>query len=226
MIKLFQKNSYKIFSFTIAILFMICLLTFAKIKETPISVHNTVKNQTIVIYSSHPQEMYSYGSKITEVAREIFDKLTKEGINVIYLEVPQYTLRNNAFEVSRSLLQSRVDNYDKAILLDVHIDYPFFQDGLKTTSNETEDSLNIIIGKDNPSFENNKEFATSLLDKINKSNEIKDARIITKESGVFNQDLSSSSILIHVGSGNTSRDDVETYINNLVTALKIIILEN
>ena len=226
MIKLFNNKSYKMSALAITVLIMIGLLTFSGTKATSIAKSNLANNNSIVIYCSHPQEMYGYGGNILEIAKETTKRLVKAGLNAQYLEVPINTPRNGAYKVSRKLLQTKVANYKKAILLDLHIDYPVTFKGQKPVENIPKQNLNFVIEESNPLFKGNKKFVNKLINEINKSNKINVAKIVNKELGAFNQDLSPYALLIHIGASNSSKKDVGIYIDSLISALKNITLQN
>ncbi|EYE89030.1 hypothetical protein Q428_05065 [Fervidicella metallireducens AeB] len=226
MIKLFQNNLQKVILLITVILIVTALVTFLSTRKSTTINQDSNKSKTIIIYCSHPQEMYYNGNNVTDIAEEIFNKLKNEYINVCLLEVPTSTPRNNGFEISREMLKKKVENFNEVILLDIHIDYPVFQKNQKPLVKNSEQGINIVVSEKNKSFKENRKFADRLLNEIDNLDKKNTTKIILNNADIFNQDLSNNALLINIGTGNTSMEDVKTYVDKLVIALKKITVIN
>jgi bla regulator protein BlaR1 len=168
----------------------------------------------IVIYNSHPDEVYPSGMKISDVGAILNDKLVKEGFNSCFISCALNTDYNKSFQITRDLITKNVKSYSNTILLDIHRD--------KTEKNKSDaPKMLFILAKSNPHYKANKKFVDSLIENIKNSNQIK-SEIYFYQYGIsyYNQDLSNNSTLIELGNNMSSDSDIEACVNALVSALK------
>lgn len=168
----------------------------------------------IIIYNSHADEAYQSGISVTDVGALINDKLLNEGIKSEFIKCTVPKEYTESYQNSRDLIISNVKDYSNNILLDMH------RDAVYGTQCDTR-KITVVLAKNNPYYEKNKEFAEGLLQNINNSNEIK-SEIISYNRGklCFNQDLSKNSLLINLGNDMSNDSDIEACVNALVSALK------
>jgi bla regulator protein BlaR1 len=168
----------------------------------------------IVIYNSHPNEVYPSGMRATDVGALLNDKLVKEGLNSHFIKVGQNTDYNKSFQITRDIITKNVKEYSNTILLDIH---------LNTTEKDKSDARKIlfILTKESPNYDSNKKFVDSLFANIKNSNQVK-PEIYFYKFGIsyYNQDLSNNSTLVDLGNNMSSDSDIEACVNALVSAIK------
>ncbi|MGH4123781.1 MAG: M56 family metallopeptidase [Clostridium sp.] len=188
------------------------------VKESPSDSSNPIVefSPDIVIYNSHPDEGYSSGIKVTDIATLINDKLLKEGLKSSFIKCTAPIGYEKAYQTSRDLIIKNVKDHSNTILLDIH------RDVIENSKSETK-KMQLILTKDNPGYKSNKKFADLLLAEFKTSNLIKsDVYYYNKGILYFNQDLSNNAALINIGNNMSSDSDIEDCVNALVTALKNI----
>lgn len=229
MIKLFKKNNHRLSICAIVLLAIIGLLSLTNATSKPIKPLEEVKSanipkdksnhKNIIIYNTHIFETYSYGDSVIDVAKALENKLSKLGLESTYLEMPKNIEPSKSYAISRKLIMDSSKNYNNSILIDLH------RDIAPTTENDKKNLIHIVLGKNNPNFNENNKFAKLVLEELKKANEIK-ADIFISERSTYNQDLSKQSILIDIGNENSSKQDVENCVDALGEAFKKVTLES
>ena len=200
---------------------------------------NTIENPIVYIYNSHQLENYSnehleiYGitPNVLMASYLLKEKLNKLGIPTI-VEDTNITelLRVNSwdysysYKASRLLILDKLNKYDSIkYLIDIHRD-SVTKDMTTTTINGKEYAkVLFVVGQDHDNWTKNIDTATKINNLID--NDYKGlSRGILKKSGygvdgIYNQDISSNSILIEIGSTDNTIDEVLNTINALSNIL-------
>lgn len=167
----------------------------------------------IVIYNSHPSELYSSGITITEVGAKINENIVKDGLKSHFIKNASLNYVGS-YNRSREIITSKVKNYSNTVLLDIH----------RYTSGSVQSDtkmIKLVLAHANPHYDANKKFADQLYQEIKKCNNIKADLIINNQDNVtYNQDLSNKSVLIEVGNDKSSDIDISDCINAITTAIK------
>jgi bla regulator protein BlaR1 len=163
-------------------------------KKSSDSVNNVVPfSADIVIYNSHPNDVYPSGMKVTDVGALLNDKLIKVGFNSQFMKIDSNTDYNRSFQISRDLIIKNVKEYSNTILLDIHVD---------TTEKDKYDArkMMFILAKWSSNYESNKKYVDGLLENIKNSNQVKTEIYLYKIGmSYYNQDLSNNSVLVELG---------------------------
>lgn len=170
----------------------------------------------IVIYNTHANEAYKEGKKVTDVANELSKRLVKEGIKSSFVKCIEPKNYAKSYSNSREVITKSVKNYSNSILLDIHRD-------VSNKKNNDPKRITFILAQSNPHYLENKKFATSLINEINKNKKIQ-ATLFEYKNGIlsFNEDLSNKAVVIELGNDKSSNNDIENAMNELVLALKNI----
>lgn len=169
----------------------------------------------IVIYNSHPDEVYPSGMKVTDVGALLNDKLVSKGYNSHFIKIDPSTDYNKSYQISRNLIIKNVKSYSNTILLDIHRDITE-----KDKSNAKK--IFFVLTDKSPYYKTNKKFVDSLMVNIKKESGI-ECKIYLYMFGIsyYNQDLSTNnSALIEIGNDKSSDGDIEACVNTLVSAIK------
>lgn len=190
--------------------------TATTIKKSSNDITNPIVpfSSDIVIYNSHPDEVYPSGIKVTDVGALLNDKLVKEGFNSHFIKIDPSTNYNKSYQTSRDLITKNVKSYSNTFLLDIH------RDVIEKDKSDSRKML-FVLTKSCPHYETNKKLVDSLIRNINNANGI-ESEIFLYDFGIsyFNQDLSNNSALIELGNNMSSDSDIEACVNSLVSALK------
>lgn len=170
----------------------------------------------VVIYNTHANEAYQGGKKVTDVASELSKRLVKEGIKSSFVKCIEPKNYSKAYSNSRDVITKNVKNYSNSILLDIHRD-------VSNKKNNDPKKITIILAQSNPHYLENKKFATSLINEINKNKKVQ-AALVEYKNGIlaFNQDLSNKAIVVELGNDKSSNNDIENAVNELTVAFKNI----
>lgn len=168
----------------------------------------------IVIYSAHTEESYSYGEDVEDVGAILSTELNKKGLNSMFLENNKSleSSYNKSFERANELIIENIEGYNEKILLDIH----------RAAGDSNNDGIAIILSENNPLYEENKVFADTLKKEI-KDIGIKNVGIYTYPKDMsksFNQELSSKAIMIEIGSEASNKEQINTLIDGLASALE------
>jgi stage II sporulation protein P len=178
-------------------------------KQTVYKSSNPQVPTQVIIYNSHPFEKYDCGVNVKEISQLLCNRLNVDKLSAIYIDNNDNEART-AYEDSRKLITNTNLNYNKSILLDIH---------LGGVSADFKDGITLCIGKKNKNYEANKKFADSILEEIKKSSYNTTAQILINETGTYNQDLSDNSLLIIVGNKYTPQNIINKDIEALADSL-------
>jgi len=169
----------------------------------------------IVVYNSHPDEVYPSGMKVTDVGATISDKLVKEGFNSHFVKVEPSKDYTKSFQITRDMITKNVNNYSNTILLDIH------RDSATVKSKSYTKRIGFDVTQKNPRYESDKRFVDSLIENIKNSNGV-ESEIYFYQYGMsfYNEDLSNKASVIEIGNNLSSDSDIEACVNELVSALK------
>jgi stage II sporulation protein P len=148
------------------------------------------KTKNIIIYNSHSGEKYSSGDSVKDAAKALEAKLSKSGLNSIFIDIPEAILRPEAYNISRKWVIDSSKEYDKSVLIDIH------RDAMPSSESENNKNLlRIVVGAKNTTLYENSKFANSLLEELKNVNNIK-AEVFISKGTTYNQDLSPNAILV------------------------------
>lgn len=228
MINLYKTGRIKLSLLAITLLTIIGFLSLTNTSSKPIKPTNEVKlfnvpidksnKKNIIIYNTHFAETYDYGDNVIEVSKALKIKLFKLGLESTCLEMPEDTELSKAYSISRKLVVDNSRDYNKSVLIDIH------RNIAQNSESDKNNQLLIVLGKNNPNFKQNSEFANSLLQELKNINGVKADIFVAEQT--YNQDLSTEAVLIDIGNKNSSKQDVENCINALGEALKNLVLKS
>lgn len=188
------------------------------IKDIAIDSSNSIVpfSSDIVIYNSHPNEIYESGIKITDVGALINHKLNKEGLNSNFISTESNSDYSKSYQVTHDLITNKVIGYDNTILLDIH------RSNSETLESDTK-KITLVLAEDNPNFNENNKFAKQLIEEILKSNKVSASILYYSNSAnAFNQELSNNAVSVEIGFDKSNDNYIEECIDALVNALKNI----
>ena len=210
-------------------------------KETLQVVEKIETEPLIYIYSTHETESYSdkylelYNIKPTvkTMSYILQDYLSDLGINTLVEKdsVTNILKQNNwsykySYEASKILAEKRITEEPQLkLVIDLHRDSSKLEKTLLETQNKKYARILFVIGGENKNFEENYTLSEKL--EVLLENEVKGiSRGIIKKSGtgvngVYNQDLSSKSILIELGGQYNEIEEL----NNTIKVLAKVILK-
>lgn len=204
------------------------------IDEVP---NKKVDNPIVYIYNTHDTEEYTHHLSNTyniaytvKTASYILrDYLLEFGINAYVEEesTSNYLKNNNmtyteSYKASRYYLNKRINEYNTLkYFIDIHRDA--VEKSVSTTKINDKNYARVlfVVGCDNKDYKNNLDFVNSLNNKI--ENNI--SRGILKQcgkdaNGIYNQDISSNSILLEVGGKENNIDEVNNTMRYFASILK------
>lgn len=214
---------------------------FNIIEKPSIEVENTNIPPTIYIYSTHETESYQdkylevYNIKPTvkTMAYILKDYLDDYGINTI-IEDKSITkiLKDNkwsykySYEASRLAIKDIInDTKSLKLIIDLHRDSSNLSKTLLETNNTKYARILFVIGGENKNYQENLSISESLKEILEKEIPGITRGIITKKgagvNGIYNQDLSTKSILIELGGQYNEIEEL----NNTVKVLSKAILK-
>ncbi len=170
----------------------------------------------IAIYHTHSDESYVQGDGVSSKKGnggifQIGDSLTKafenEGVPVVHSKVPHDPHDALAYDRSRrtaaQLLKER-----PTVLLDVHRDAVPRQEYAAQIRNENATKIQLVVGRQNPSFNVSNDFAKQIKASVDKKAPglIKG---IFYGKGKYNQDLAPRAMLLEIGSHTNSKSAAE-----------------
>jgi len=176
------------------------------------------KGGTVGIYHTHSDEAYvpSDGSEsipfkggIYDVGRSLVSRLQqKSDTRVVYDQTPHDPHDNAAYQRSRRTAMKLMKQNPVAII-DVHRDgIPDASYYRATVSDNKVSQLRLVVGRQNPNMEANKDFARRMMAYANKVHPT-----IVKEifmaKGNYNQDLMPTAILIEAGTHTNTKGEAE-----------------
>jgi stage II sporulation protein P len=186
-------------------------------KAVDMSYQSSIKASNIVIYNSHVAKKYDYGEKLQQISKNINNKLNGQGLKSIYLDIPE-CIPQVAYTNSRQSITSKINDYDKSVLLD--IERGGFQGGY---GGKFGDGIYICVGKLNKNYEKNKQFAEIILNKVKEIDNSIPTEIRIDEPCVYNQDLSDMALLVVIGNYNSPKEKIDNDADVFSRALGLII---
>lgn len=175
------------------------------------------KKGSIAIYHSHTDESYvpSDGTEaipfkggIYQVGKAMVDKLQSKGVAVNYDQTAHDPHDNNAYVRSRRTAANLLKTGPAAIF-DVH------RDGVpdpgyyrKEIEGKSVATLRLVIGRENPRMDSNMDFAKRMMAAANNMH----SRVVKEifvGKGDYNQDLTSTALLIEAGTHTNSKEEAE-----------------
>jgi hypothetical protein len=165
----------------------------------------------IVFYCSHPYETFANPSfKVTDAAKEINNSIVFNKLTSTYLENSNSD-RPASYNVTRSLIEKNISEYKNCLLLDLHsTNVPF---------NYYDDGISIIVSALGPYSDNNEKLAKLLEKEIKSLHPSVSVKVYLAGRGIYNQDLSKTSLIINMGRSDTKAELIENNIRALSDAL-------
>ncbi len=163
----------------------------------------------VVVYNSHPFEVYKSGLSIKEASELLETKLLDNKLECTYIDNPNKDYKGS-YEFSRKLILDNIKELNNTVLLDIHVNED------KETSNG---DITVYVGKGNKQYTKNKQFAESLIKMINSVDNTIKCELILNGNGKYNQDLSSKALLISIGNKDTADTDMQNIIDALAASM-------
>ena len=212
-----RKKFYKKVLFLVIIICLLIPFSLSlKFENATVFAKQGINNK-VLIYNTHPDEVYLDNKNIKDISKELNKLLINKGIESNFLDISNSIDKSKQFENSRALIEKSAIDDKNLILLDIHYstqeNYP--------TSNR---KITIVLAGNSPNLGNNKSFSELLGNRL--GNPIKnynvtyDIQIMKNALGYFNQDLSNRAILIEIGTKFSSEKDRNDCIKALSEALK------
>ncbi len=189
------------------------------------------KKGSIAIYHSHTDESYvpSDGTEaipfkggIYQVGKAMVDKLQSKGVTVNYDQTAHDPHDNNAYVRSRRTAANLLKTGPAAIF-DVHRDgvpdpnyYRAEIDGKNVAK------LRLVVGRENPRMESNMDFAKRMMAAANNMH----SRVVKEifvGKGDYNQDLTSTALLIEAGTHTNSKEEAERGVSLFTEAVPAVL---
>lgn len=202
-----------------------------------------INNPIIYIYNTHQLENYNnknldiYGitPNVLMASYIMREKLNKLGISTIVEDTNIYEFLNingwdysSSYKATRLLILDKINKYSSLkYLIDIHRDSVSSE--LTTISIEDKRYAKVlfVVGLEHDNYEDNLKIANDINDLINKYYPKLSRGILEKQGagvdGVYNQDLSSNSMLIEVGGVDNNIEEVFNTIEALVNILNYYI---
>ncbi|MBM7854637.1 stage II sporulation protein P [Desulfohalotomaculum tongense] len=203
---------------------------FNNLKEVPVTA-NKLQNRPVAIYQTHTDESYvpTDGSEskpfrggILNVGKRFAQELEKRGVKVIYSENKHDPHDNNAYMRSRRTATEQMKRNPIAIF-DIHRDgIPDANYYRRQIGNKEVTQLRLVVGKQNPKMQSNKDFAKRVMAYTNQKHP-KLVKEIFVGRGNYNQDLLSTAMLIEVGTHTNKREKAEDGIALLADAVPVVL---
>ncbi|USK90858.1 stage II sporulation protein P [Rossellomorea marisflavi] len=175
----------------------------------------------VFLYFTHSEEAYGDGRTVMDAGVMIKKELENEGIHaeldrtdVIRQLLEQDLHYGRAYEKSRELLIPVILSHRQPVtLLDIHRDAVDPSVSTATIHDKRYARIAFVIGRDQPGYEKNLEFAREMVSKLESASPGITRGIILKggadTDGRFNQDLSGHSLLLEFGGVDNSTDEIE-----------------
>jgi stage II sporulation protein P len=188
-------------------------------------------NIDVAIYHSHTMESYVPDSgaafqengDIIKVGRRFAQELRRQGLTVFHDTTNHNPHDAQAYERSRRTAVQLVEKRRPSVLIDLHRDGvpdpDFFR---KEIAGQTVSQVRLVVGQQNPKQDANKDFARRMMARANERHpEL--VKEIFMASGNYNQDLTSTAILIEAGTHTNSRDEVESGLAFLAESMPVVL---
>ena len=183
------------------------------IKNNVSNISTNAQNKTIGLYSTHNDESYINGDGVDslygqggviDVANKLKEELEKLGTPVVFDDTLHLPHDTSAYSRSKETAQELLNSNATAIF-DIHRDAGSRNSYIKNVNGKEVCQVRMVVGKANPNYEKNLEFALYLFDvaKTISPNLFLD---IYMAKGHYNQELSSKAILFEFGTEQVEKD--------------------
>ena len=214
---------------------------FNIIEKPSIKVENTTIPPSVYIYSTHETEgyqdeyleIYNIKPTVKTMSYILQDYLNDYGINTIIEEqsITQILKDNKwsykySYEASRIAIKDTInDNKTLKLIIDLHRDSSNLTKTLLEIDNTKYARILFVVGGENTNYKENLSISESLKDLLEKEIPGITRGIITKSgagvNGIYNQDLSTKSILIELGGQYNEIEELNNTIKVLSKAILI-----
>lgn len=214
---------------------------FSIIEKPSIQVNNTNISPLVYIYTTHETESYQdkylevYNIKPTVkiVSYILKDYLDDYGIPTIIEEqsITEILRTNNwsykySYEASRIAIKNTIiNNKSLKLIIDLHRDSSNLSKTLLETNNTKYARILFVVGGENKNYKENLQVSEKLKDLLEQEIPNITRGIITKKgegvNGIYNQDLSTKSVLIEIGGQYNEIEEI----NNTIKILSKVILK-
>ncbi len=186
----------------------------------------------VVIYHTHSDESYGYGTNITsepgngdvyEVGERLSESLRALGASVTHSYATHDPHDSSAYERSRETLLSLLPEQPD-LVIDLHRDSAPVEDYVTTINGQLTARVMLVVGAANPNMETNLRYAYAF-------KEIADeiypdlVRGIYIGKGLYNQDLYPSAMLMEFGTDGMSRDTAEKAASCITDVLQTFLIQ-
>lgn len=203
-------------------------------EETPKPPVDRPDKNTVFIYHSHNRESFIPHLKdstnsntaqhkevnITMVGERFGNKLLEYGIGTYVDKTDIATILNErgwkygrSYEASRDVVKEAIaQNKDYIYLLDIHRDSAPRKTTTTTINGKTYARLYFVVGASHPNYKENEKFANELHQSLEEKYPGISRGVVKKDkskgNGVYNQDLSSHSLIIEIGGVDNTLDEL------------------
>lgn len=198
-----------------------------------------INNPIIYIYNTHQLENYNnknleiYGitPNVLMASYILREKLNKMGLSTIVEDTNIYEFLNlngwdyvSSYKATRLLILDKKNKYSSLkYFIDLHRDSVSKELTTVSINDKTYAKVLFVVGLEHDNYKSNLELATNINNLINKYYPNLSRGILKKEGkgvdGIYNQDLSSNSMLIEVGGVDNNIEEVF----NTIEALSIVL---
>lgn len=198
-----------------------------------------INNPIIYIYNTHQLENYNnknleiYGitPNVLMASYILREKLNKIGLSTIVEDTNIYEFLNlngwdyaSSYKATRLLILDKKNKYSSLkYFIDLHRDSVSKELTTVSINDKTYAKVLFVVGLEHDNYKSNLELATNINNLINKYYPNLSRGILKKEGkgvdGIYNQDLSSNSMLIEVGGVDNNIEEVF----NTIEALSIVL---
>lgn len=198
-----------------------------------------INNPIIYIYNTHQLENYNnknleiYGitPNVLMASYILKEKLNKMGLSTIVEDTNIYEFLNvngwdyaSSYKATRLLILDKKNKYSSLkYFIDLHRDSVSKELTTVSINDKTYAKVLFVVGLEHDNYKSNLELATNINNLINKYYPNLSRGILKKEGegvdGIYNQDLSSNSMLIEVGGVDNNIEEVF----NTIEALSVVL---
>lgn len=176
------------------------------LRETDVAVYHT---HTMESFLPDDGEAFEERGDIIDVGRVFATELRRQGLKVVHDTTCNNPHDAQAYERSRKTVVKLMREHNPSILLDIHRDgVPDPDFYRQEIAGETVSQLRLVVGRQNPKREANTDFARRLMARANEKHPDLVMEIF-KASGNYNQDLTSTNVLIEAGTYTLTKDEAK-----------------
>jgi stage II sporulation protein P len=185
----------------------------------------------VAIFHSHTMESYVPNAgkafeergEIIDVGRAFAAALRRQGLSVFHDTTSHNPHDAQAYERSRRTVVQLMEKRNPSILIDLHRDgIPDPDFYRRQIGGEVVSQLRLVVGRQNPKQDANTDFARRLMARANEKHpEV--VKEIFKASGNYNQDLTSTAILIEAGTHTNTKEEAERGLALLAEAVPVVL---